>query len=76
MINIYKKTLNCGCSILAFNVNMVNDILILGCHNYDYICNGCKLFFSEESLVERIDFILRNDYKIYKNDKNNWIKIN
>jgi len=71
----YKKTLNCGCIITAFNSNIVTNIIYLSGHNYYYICNECKLNFPKELLDDRLDNIYRNDYKITKNNTKNWIQL-
>ena len=34
----YKKTLSCGCTIIALTVRKENDTFELGGHSYNYIC--------------------------------------
>lgn len=75
MAIFYKKTLDCGCSIVAFTTSKENDTFILRDHSYNYICNECKSIFTEELLDDRLENIYRNNYKILKN-KNSWIEIN
>jgi hypothetical protein len=71
----HKKTLQCGCIILAFRVYKVNDAWILGGHDYYNICNKCKLNFSEELVDEILEDICSNDDKTSKNVPNNLIEI-
>ena len=72
----YKKHLDCGCVITAFNSNIVNNTFYLSGHNYYHICDECKFNFSKEMLDEILDDIYKNDYKISKNNTNNWIQLN
>lgn len=71
----YKKTLNCGCTILALTTHKEDDIFILGGHSYKYICDKCKLHYSENEIEDRLEHIYMNDNKITKNDNNEWRKI-
>ena len=75
MAIFYKKTLDCGCSIVAFTTSKENDTFTLIGHSYNYICIECKSILTEELLDDRLENIYRNNYKISKN-KNSWIEIN
>ena len=70
----YKKTLECGCIIIALTAEKVDDGYLLGGHSYYVICNECKLNLSEETLDERLEDMYNNDNKISIN-YNNWIQI-
>ena len=74
MTIFYKKTLNCGCTIIALTVRKKNDTFELGGHSYNYICIDCKLKLSEELLDDRLENIYKNDDKVSK-DGDNWIEI-
>lgn len=71
----YKKTLNCGCTVIALTVRKKNDTFELGGHSYNYICVECKSNLSEDLLDDRLENIYKNDDKILKNNTNNWIEI-
>jgi hypothetical protein len=72
----YKKTLPCGCAIIALTVSHVtSDTYLLGGHTYNYICLECKLNLSEELLDDRLENIYKNDNLVSKNNNNNWIII-
>lgn len=73
MPRFYKKTLKCGCVILALTTSKENDIYLLGGHNYYFICPMCKLTKTEKSLDDRLEKIYRIDYKITETDKNGWV---
>jgi hypothetical protein len=75
MAIFYKKTLDCGCAIVAFTMSKENDTFTLIGHSYNYICIECKSILTEELLDDRLENIYRNNYKISKN-KNSWIEIN
>lgn len=75
MAIFYKKTLDCGCSIVAFTTSKENDTFILRDHSYNYICNECKLKLSDELLDDRLENIYKNDDKVSKGGDNNWIEI-
>lgn len=74
MAIFYKKTLNCGCVILALTSRKENDTYFLGGHNYYFICPMCKLTKSEKSLDDRLEKIYQHDYKISEADKNGWVR--
>lgn len=72
----YKKTLPCGCAIIALTVSHVtSDTYLLGGHTYNYICLECKLNLSKELLDDRLENIYKNDNLVSKNNNNNWIII-
>lgn len=70
----YKKTLNCGCTIVALTRDKQNDTFILCDHSYNYVCIECKSNFTKKILDDRLQNIYKNDNKILNND-NNWIEI-
>lgn len=75
----YKKTLPCGCAIIALTVShTTNDTFLLGGHSYNYICLECKSKLSEELLANRLENIYKNDNIVQKDGnpgKWDWIKI-
>lgn len=74
MAIFYKKTLNCGCVILALTTSKENDTYLLGGYNYYFICSTCKLTKTEKSLHDRLEKIYSIDYKITETDKNGWVR--
>lgn len=72
MFLFYKKTIECGCIVIALTECKDNDIFILDGHNYASICNDCTLNISEEILYERLENMSKNDNKITDNEYNGW----
>lgn len=72
MFSFYKKTMECGCIVIALSNCKNKDILILDGHNYTFICNECTLNTSSEILYERLENMHKNDNKITDNENNGW----
>lgn len=71
---IYKKTLCCGCTIISIVSYMKKDIIFIGSHKYNYICQEC-VNLSYEILDERLEDIQHNDNVTSENNNNGWKKI-
>ena len=72
----YKKTLACGCAIIALTVSHItSDTFLLGGHTYNYICLECKSKLTEELLDDRLENIYKNEKVVTKGGDDNWIEI-